>query len=85
MLDGKGLLLIPGGATGIVSFNNDEPLERLNDTSGYYSVPIMERFATRLLLRPWSPHGFQYPYYLGAIVSADRQTIYWVNNSRPLP
>lgn len=23
--------------------------------------------------------------YLGAIVSPDRQTIYWVNNTQPLP
>jgi hypothetical protein len=25
------------------------------------------------------------PLYLGAILSADRSTVYWVNNTRPLP
>ena len=82
---GKGFQLIPDDALGLFSNNNNVPLEHLDDNRNQYLYYIAERSANELSFLcgdPTTAHGAN---YLAAIVSNDRETIYWVNDSKPLP
>lgn len=76
---------IPNDAVGIYANNNEKPLEFINSDLGYHLFTILEKTNTsmRLLSNYQVAHNAQN--YLGAIVSANRQTIYWVNDTKPLP
>lgn len=84
-LTGSGFDWLPSDALGIRATSNDNPLEFIN--SGSLSLyDITEKSDTRIVLArqggvgPIGSRG-----YLGAIVSNDRNIIYWVNDSQPLP
>lgn len=68
----------------VESQNNDTPLMYRQTEAAALIASVVERgdgyirFANNLS----SGRG---ACYLGAILSADRQTVYWVNNTRPLP
>jgi hypothetical protein len=78
------LLLIPEDAVGIPAADNENPTELINTQYPDLVGILTERSDTMLKFTSSqsSTHGAS---YLGCIVSADRQTIYWVNNSKPLP
>lgn len=83
-LSGSGFLGIPPDAIGVLSNSNDDPLIWLYQAGGF-------RFATvnviddRQMIVDNEEHAISANVYLGAIVSADKQTIYWRNDSKPLP
>lgn len=85
VLTGKYFRLIPNDAVGVIATENDSPLGWLNSQLGLNVFDIVEKSDTSLELavREAAPHSGNT--YLGAIVSPDRQTVYWVNNSKPLP
>ena len=77
--------MIPADAIGIYSHDNDNPLEFQHDEAAYRLFSIVEQSESTLRLRPQTVSTIHTPVYLGGIVSQDRETIYWVNTSRPLP
>jgi hypothetical protein len=84
-LSGGGFDYIPSNAIGILSGNNNEPLMYRNVESTSYILDIRSKSNTRISLRAESGTKHSSPIYLGAILSPDRQVIYWVNNTQPIP
>lgn len=82
---GQGFPLIPNDAIGVMSEDNDNPLLRKDTTDPVYMLPIVDRTANTMTLTSTAVAGHGVPYYLGAIVSADRNVVYWINDSKPLP
>lgn len=85
MLKGHGFENIPTHALGIVSTRNTEPLINIRSTSAAEIIPIKTKTPTEITLGQESVHTHGSSTYLGAIVSQDRETIYWVNDTAPLP
>lgn len=85
MLNGVNFDLIPSNAVGIVASDNNNPLQNRDAESGDRLYSIVEKTSNtmRMVLRATSSHVLNV--YLGAIVSSDRETVYWVNNTKPLP
>ena len=84
-MDGINLDMIPDDAVGIYSPSNDNPLQYRFSLEDYRSYSIEEKSNTRLVLRHNSPTSVSTFVYIGGIVSPDGNTVYWVNNTRPLP
>lgn len=82
---GRGLLLIPGDAVGILANRNDNPLEFIDNLNPIFYTKVVDRSDERLVLVQSDSSSYVSPYFLGAIVSSDRRTVYWVNRSNPLP
>lgn len=78
------MTLIPEGAIVIYSSHNDEPLMWRYRQDAAYSAPI-EVVNDNMIQFEGIEVQFAVPVYVGAILSANRQTIYWVNNTQPLP
>lgn len=72
-------------AVGIYATSNGNPLEYLNTPTQSFLFNIVSKSSTNMTLRSGVSSIHSVDNYLGAIVSADRQTIYWVNNTNPLP
>ena len=85
ILRGKGFGNIPDDAVGIGATSNDDPLEYVNTTNAALILQIAEKTDIQIRMTQDMQYSHTYAAYLGAIVSADRQTIYWVNTSKPLP
>lgn len=85
ILTGLRLDRIPSDAVGIIAYVNGTPLaERdTNILKNMYRISSQSSTSLTLVNRGTDPH-YQ-PTYLGAIVSADRSIVYWVNTSNPLP
>lgn len=84
-LTGHRLDVIPSGAIGIAAYKNDNPLAGIDATSPLRLFHITEKSETSLMLVNDDGGSHAQDCYLGAIVSADRRVIYWVNEFRPLP
>lgn len=84
-LIGSGFDDIPNDAIGVSAIDNDNPLEFLQNTNPSGLVSIAEKTQNRMTFTQSTEYVHTYGAYLGAIVSADRNTIYWVNNTKPLP
>ena len=83
-LKGSGFRSLPEGTLGIMATNNDAPLENLNNERALMKASVTVVSDIEAIVRN-GQHTFEDDNYLGCIVSADRQTIYWVNETRPLP
>ena len=77
--------MIPNDAIGLMSYENENPLQFLNDTEQQHLYDILEKTDGLMTLRVKLATALSAPNYLGAIVSSDRQTVYWVNDTKPLP
>lgn len=84
-LSGSGFPLIPDDAVGIVAENNETPLMYRSTSAEYLLYDIQSKTGTDIVLRHRTDDVFHQNTYLGAIVSADRDTVFWVNESKPLP
>lgn len=86
VVEGSGLLSIPSGAIAVYSTNNDAPLEHRYDREPFRVFRIAERTDTHIVFSPEEVLvGLSSNVYLGAIMSYDGETIYWENDTRPLP
>lgn len=85
ILEGKGFSLIPNDAVGIYANNNDAPLQYRYSTNPDAIYRIVNRTATTLEFAADAPSETHGANYIGAIVSPTRETIYWINDSKPLP
>lgn len=83
-MTGRGFNNIPDDALGVLAYSNTAPAENINTERDDWLYLMDEKTPTKLVLRQKisGTHGIQT--YLGAIVSQDRQTIYWVNETTPL-
>lgn len=84
-LRGAGFSSIPEDAVGLYSSDNANPLERLNTDSQSLLFSVVVDDDTTLRAICMQPSKHYRDNYLGAIVSADRQHVYWVNDAEPLP
>lgn len=84
-LIGHGFDVLPDNALGIRASHNDDPLENQHTTSYRQLYDINERSDTRIVLSARYSGDFTTIGYIGCIVSNDRNYIYWVNDSQPLP
>lgn len=82
VLEGHRFELIPDDAFGLYASSNDDPLQNISDNYGY---TISEKTETRMVLVSTAASAQHPANYLGGIVSADREVIYWTNETRPLP
>lgn len=84
-LRGRGFLDIPPDAVGVWSDTNADPLVYRNSDLTYNRSVIVGKTDNTMTLQYPETHQATVARYLGAIVSADRETVYWVNDTRPLP
>lgn len=85
ILKGENFDMIPADAVGVMSRLNDEPLENLNSSVRAFLYRIDASTKKEMTLVQESEQALSANTYLGAIVSNDRQTVYWVNETKPLP
>jgi hypothetical protein len=85
VLRGLNFDLIPDTAVGVMSNKNEDPLYLRDTTDVSYLYNISQRSENEITMTTRAPYAHQLPFYLGAILSADRSTVYWMNESRPLP
>ena len=82
---GSGFDVIPSDAVAIIAIRNENPLEYLHTLDHWASMAIEAKEDDSISFRFSEAFSFANPLYIGAIVSADRSQIYWVNNTEPLP
>lgn len=82
---GSNFDLIPNNAIGLYANDNDKPLlfrYSLADNTIYKISRKTNKLISFQAVAPSTTHGDN---YLGAIVSEDRNIIYWINNTKPIP
>lgn len=84
-LEGFNFELIPANAVGVIALANDHPLEYRYTQDVAKVVPITQHERFELTLEQDAVYYHSYRMYLGAIVSEDRQTVYWINERQPIP
>lgn len=85
MLRGSLFDKLPADAIGVIAISNDLPLRYIDTENPTQMFRIVSKTDTAIEVEQVSSSTHTLGVYLGAIVSADRQTIYWVNNTQPLP
>lgn len=77
---------IPYNAVGVLSTDNENPLMHQKDATNYATIVQMSGRKLSMMTEPITSGSVaNKPIYLGAIVSADRNIVYWVNNTSPIP
>lgn len=76
--------LVPDDALLVVSNNNDNPLAFIDGAARYF-YPITSRTDSSIVFSLSTSNSFGEDMYGAAIVSQDKQTVYWENKSKPLP
>lgn len=84
-MTGHGFLNIPEDALGIFASDNNNPLQYIDTDVNEWLFELSIIDDTQLTATCIHPNIHTGSNYLGAIVSADRQTVYWINNTNPLP
>ncbi len=84
-LTGQFFELIPNDAIGVFAKNNSNPLQYINSTYAPMIYDIVSRGTGRMTLLCREANTGHEANFLGAIISADRQTVYWENSTNPLP
>lgn len=82
---GKGFNLIPDNAVGVGSQGNDEPLDHQYTEFGSWIYDIESKTPTEMVLKQRAVAQHASPSYLGAILSQDREVVFYQNDSKPLP
>lgn len=85
ILHGKGFLHIPDSAVGVVAISNGRPLQFRRTIQDFMLYRISNLTDTDLTLSPIVSTTFEGPVYIGGILSSDRETLYWLNDTEPLP
>lgn len=81
-LHGHGLSNIPSNAVGVWATDNNDPLASRETP---YPMTILEKNDELLVIGQSYDSSHATPFYLGAILSPDRQVVYWINDTKPLP
>lgn len=84
-LTGDRFDMLPDDAIGILSTENDNPLSARYNQNARNIFDITARTNETMTLKVRNEESHNEANYLGVILSADRETIYWINESKPLP
>lgn len=84
VLTGVDFDVIPSDAIGIMAVSNERPLAYRYDNTAYHLFNIVEKSDSSMRLSTRQTTILTRNNYLGAIVSNDRKTVYWVNRTNPL-
>lgn len=68
-----------------MALSNDNPLVYKDTEVTDWLYRITEKSENEMTLVQINPPSHGAPTFLGAIVSNDRQTVFWVNDTNPLP
>ena len=79
-VEGSWLTNLPDDARGWFSASNDTPMMGIQNG---WSIRLVEKSFNHAKFEV--NERFQRKVYLGCITSADGETVYWVNNTQPLP
>lgn len=82
---GSGFDIIPSDAVAIIANDNDAPLRFRYSKEVWASLGLVSKDDSNMSFEFAEPHVFSAQVYIGAIVSADRTQLYWLNNTKPLP
>lgn len=77
--------MISDDAMGIFSSKNDEPLRFRYSGDPSFFFDVVDKSFGSITLRPRIEVTHHVAGYLGAIISKDRNVVFWVNETRPLP
>lgn len=75
---------LPADCVAIPSDRNNNPLASRYSEGPNVVMQMVERTQTRVRFTAQNATAHA-ACYIGAILSADRETIYWVNETNPLP
>lgn len=81
---GRGFDNLPSDVVGTISFYNDDPLRFRYETGPNFYCTIISKSNSEIVLAAAGAVEHS-ALYLGAILSNDRETIFWINETRPLP
>lgn len=81
---GENFDVLPNDIIGLPSTNNNDPLLYRDSQATSIVCSVAEKSNNRMLLNAVDEAEHS-PAYLGALLSADRETVYWTNNTKPLP
>lgn len=84
-LTGYNFDVLPQGVLAFLANSNDDPTRNLGSTSNSFIMDIEVTSVNTATATARSTGAHSSPYYIGVIASADGSTVYWVNNTRPLP
>lgn len=77
-VDGDNFDIIPNDALGVMSYVGQSPLNfRYSSDIGYHVYEILDKSATSMIIGTTTPKGYGRQQYLGGIVSADREIVFW--------
>lgn len=76
---------VPMNAVGVMSHLNNDPLVSRYVTNVLYLYHVVSVSENEIIMEPNVVAARALDFYLGGILSADRQNLYWVNNTSPLP
>lgn len=82
---GNGFNLLPDDVVGVPMSDNGNPSYYRYDNSAVNVMNVIERSNNRIVMRAAesSPHGRITS--IGMLLSNDRSTVYWINDTRPIP
>lgn len=84
-LKGRNFSLVPADSVGLYATNNDRPLENIDTQLAARLFRVVVEDDENMVVTNNQPGTHSAPSYLGGIVSADRQNVLWVNDTKPLP
>lgn len=85
VLSGRNFRYVENEALGVAATSNANPTERKDSTNNIVLYDIVEKTDSRLVLKQKEETAIGHANFLGCLVSADRQVVYWVNETEPLP
>lgn len=77
--------LIPDDAVGIISYDNDDPLQQVSEGTFRTKVKIIERGVGYIKFESNTTHTYNGNFYLGVIRSTASGVDWWINDTKPLP
>lgn len=82
---GAGFVAIPSDAVAVWAISNDAPLAYRDSQEIVQTFDVVVNSDNKLTCIPRAVYTHTVPLYVGAILSADRSEVLWVNETRPLP
>ena len=82
---GAGFSAIPNDAVAVWAIANNAPLAYKDSTEPVQTFDVMVTDDNNLTCVPKAQYVHTVPVFIGAILSADRSEVLWVNETQPLP
>lgn len=86
VLSGVNFDMIPSDAIAMASTSNENPLQlRYYTSDNSYIFTMISKTDNEIVFEQDGIHSHSTGMYLGAILSPDRNVVYWINETRPMP